>query len=266
MTKQALTGILAVLTLWAGAAGAQDFRVGARDVIRKWQDAVVNVRIVLKVRMSMGGREVQAMDDSVDTVGTVIDPSGLTVLSLRTLNPGGMMNKLMGSAGGGQPPMEITSEPSDVKIRLADGEELPAKIVLRDEDLDLAFLRPTTAPGKPLVAVSLSDSGRPAVLDEVLVLSRLGRVGAWTASASVYDIGAIIEKPRTFFVLAGTTPAGMGVPAFLANGRIVGLLTLRQVETARTGMFAMIGGTEGMGLLPVILPAADVLEIAEQAK
>ena len=30
-------------------------------------------------------------------------------------------------------------------------------------------------------------------------------------------------------------------------------------------MFAMIGGTEGVGLLPVILPAADVLEIAKQA-
>jgi hypothetical protein len=27
----------------------------------------------------------------------------------------------------------------------------------------------------------------------------------------------------------------------------------------------MMGGTEGLGLLPVILPAADVLEIAKQA-
>jgi S1-C subfamily serine protease len=234
-------------------------------VLKKWQDAVVNVRVVLKVRMSMAGREVQAMDDSVDTVGTVIDPAGLTVLSLRTLNPGGMMSKIMGSVGGGQPQIEMTSEPSDVKIRLSDGQELPAKIVLRDEDLDLAFLRPTTAPGKPLVAVNLRDSGRPAVLEEVLVISRLGRVGGWTSSASMHDIGAIIEKPRTFFVLAGTAPAGMGVPAFLANGKMIGLLTLRQVETGRSGMFAMMGGTEGLGLLPVILPAADVMEIAQQA-
>jgi hypothetical protein len=81
----------------------------------------------------------------------------------------------------------------------------------------------------------------------------------------MHDIGAIIEKPRRFFVLAGTAPAGMGVPAFLANGKMIGLLTLRQVETGRSGMFAMMGGTEGLGLLPVILPAADVMEIAQQA-
>jgi S1-C subfamily serine protease len=246
--------------------GAQDARATARDAMRKWQDAVVNVRIALKVRMSMAGREVQSMDDSVDTVGTVIDPAGLTVLSLRSLNPGSMMTKIMGSVGGGgEPQVEITSEPSDVKIRLSDGRELTSKIVLRDEDLDLAFLRPVTAPEKPLVAVNLVDSGTPAVLDQVLVLSRLGRVGGWVASASLHDIGAIIEKPRTFFVLGGAVPTGMGVPAFQANGKIVGLLTMRQIEPGRSGMFAMMGGTEGLGLLPVILPAADVLEIAQQA-
>jgi hypothetical protein len=30
-------------------------------------------------------------------------------------------------------------------------------------------------------------------------------------------------------------------------------------------MFSVMGGTEGLGLLPVILPAADVREIAQQA-
>jgi hypothetical protein len=115
------------------------------------------------------------------------------------------------------------------------------------------------------VAVNLADAAAPAVLDEMLVLSRVGRVGGWAASASLYDIGAIIEKPRTFFVIGGATPEGTGVPAFRADGKIVGLLTIRQVEPGRSGMFAMMGGTEGLGLLPVILPAADVLEIATQA-
>jgi S1-C subfamily serine protease len=217
------------------------------------------------MRMSMGGREMQASDDPVDTVGTVIDSSGLTVLSLGALNPGAMMAKLMGSSsGGGQPPVEITSEPTDVKIRLASGRELPARIVLRDEDLDLAFLRPTTKPEKPLVALDLSDAARPALLDQVLVLSRLGRVGGWAAGAALYDVGAIIEKPRTFYVLAGAS-SGMGTPAFLTDGRIVGLLTLRQIEAGRASMASMMGGSESMGMLGVILPAADVLEIAKQA-
>lgn len=244
---------------------AQDNRAAARDVVKRWQEAVVNVRVVLKMRMSMGGREMQASDDPVDTVGTVIDPSGLTVMSLGSLNPGALMSKLMASGGGsGQPAVEITSEPTEVKIRLSNGRELPAKIVLRDEDLDLAFLRPTTKPETPLVALDLTDAAKPALLDQVLVLSRLGRVGGWTAGAALYDVGAIIEKPRTFYVLAGAS-SGMGTPAFLTNGRVVGLLTLRQIEAGRASMASMMGGTESMGMLGVILPAADVLEIAKQA-
>jgi hypothetical protein len=102
------------------------------------------------------------------------------------------------------------------------------------------------------------------MLDEVVVLSRLGRVGGWTPAASLHNIGAVIEKPRTFYVLGGAT-GGTGTPAFLPSGRIVGLLTLRQIDAGRAGMMSMMGGAEGMGLLAVILPAADVLEIASQA-
>jgi S1-C subfamily serine protease len=266
VTFAAAVVLLAQISLpFSTPLAAQDNRQAARDVVKKWQEAVVNVRVVLKMRMSMGGREMQASDDPVDTVGTVIDPSGLTVLSLGSLNPGAMMSKLMGSGGGnGQPAVEITTEPTDVKIRLSNGRELAAKIVLRDEDLDLAFLRPTTRPETPLVALDLTDAAKPALLDQVLVLSRLGRVGGWTAGAALYDVGAIIEKPRTFYVLAGAS-SGMGTPAFLTNGRVVGLLTMRQIEAGRASMASMMGGSESMGLLGVILPAADVLEIAKQA-
>ena len=257
----AVAGVLVA----AGAASAQDARAAARDVIKKWQEAVVNVRVVLKTRMSMGGREMQSADDSVDAVGTVIDPSGLTVMSLGSLNPGAMMNKIVGaSVGGGENRVEISSEPTDLKIRLPDGREMPAKIVLRDEDLDLAFIRPTAKPAAPLVAINLAESAKPALLEEMVVLSRLGRVGGWASSATLADIGAVIERPRTFYVLGGA-PSAMGTPAFSTAGKLVGLLTLRQVDPGRSSMFSMMGGAEAMGLLPVILPAADVLEIAKQA-
>ena len=127
VTLAASTALFLCWLLAPAPVAAQDNRSAARDLVKKWQEAVVNVRVVLKTRMSMGGREMQASDDPVDTVGTVIDPSGLTVLSLGSLNPGGMMSKLMGSMGGGgngQPSVEITTEPTEVKIRLANGREL----------------------------------------------------------------------------------------------------------------------------------------------
>jgi hypothetical protein len=251
-------------SLAAVPSTAQDDRAGARTIVKRWQEAIVNVRVVLKMRVSIGGREMQSMDESVETVGTVIDPSGLTVLSLGALNPGSMMNKMMGS-GSGQDRMEIGSEPTDVKLRLPDGRELGARIVLRDEDLDLAFLRPIARPDKPLVAINLVDEGRPSLLDSVVVLSRLGRVGGWTPAASLQTIGAIIERPRTFYVIENGAASGMGTPAFTSSGKVIGLLTMRSVQTGRSGMFAMMGGSESLGLLPVILPAADVREIAQQA-
>ena len=256
---------LALVTVAAASLPAQEDRAAARAIVKKWQSAIVNVRVVLKMRVSVGGREVQSMDESVETVGTVIDPSGLTVLSLGSLNPGSMMNRLMGSGGGGQDRTEIGSEPTDVKLRLSDGRELAARIVLRDEDLDLAFLRPTVKPDKPLTAINLADEGKPSLLDPVVVLSRLGRVGGWTPAASLQTIGAIIEKPRTFYVIETGATGGMGTPAFTPAGKVVGLLTMRSVQSGKPGMFSMMGGTEGLGLLPVILPAADVREIAQQA-
>lgn len=253
-----------VAALLGGGAQAQDQRAAMRGVARQWQAAVVNVRVSLKVRMSMAGREVQSMDDTVEAVATVIDPSGLTVMSLSSLDPGAMMSRIMGAASQGDQKMSIVSEPTDVRIRLSDGKELPATIVLRDQDLDLAFIRPTAKPALPLTAVSLADAATPAVLEDLVVLGRLGRVGGWAPSAMVYGVAAIMEKPRTFFVLNG--PAGTGMPAFQSNGKVVGLLTIRQIDPGRMSMFGMMGGTEGAGVIAVILPAADVLEIAKQAK
>ena len=71
--------VAAIAIAWAAILAplhAQDPRAAARDTVKKWQEAVVNVRIVLTMRMSMGGREMNSSDESVDTVGTVIDPSG----------------------------------------------------------------------------------------------------------------------------------------------------------------------------------------------
>jgi S1-C subfamily serine protease len=246
----------------AWPAPAQDNRAAARELVKKWQDAVVNVRVVVKLRMSMKGREMRSSDDTVETVGTVIDAGGLTVVSLGSINPGGMMTKLMGA--GGAEGLEIASEPTDVKLRLPDGRELPATIVLRDEDLNIAFLRPASPPGKPFVAIDLADAGQPAMLDEVVVFGRMGRVGGWAPTAALRDIGGIIPRPRTFYVLSGDA-SGVGTPAFLPNGKVVGVLTLRQIATERASPLAGMSGSEGLGLLAVILPAADVLEIAKQA-
>src|SRR5690606_1437362 len=121
--KIARVVVLVGALLAATDVQAQDQRAAMRETAQQWQAAIVNVRVSLKVRMSMGGREVQSMDDTVEAVATVIDPGGLTVMSLSSLDPGAMMSKLIGGAAQGDQKMTIESEPSDVRIRLADGKE-----------------------------------------------------------------------------------------------------------------------------------------------
>ena len=176
------------------------------------------------------------MDESVETVGTVIDPSGLTVLSLGALNPGAMMNKMMGGGGSGQERMEFGSEPSDVKLRLpgrqgAAGAHRPSRrgsrprVPAADQPSRTSRWSPSISPTKAVRRCSTP----------VVVLSRLGRVGGWTPAASLQTIGAIIERPRTFYVIETGSASGVGTPAFTTGGKVVGLLTMRSVQSGQAG-------------------------------
>jgi hypothetical protein len=136
--------------------------------------------------------------------------------------------------------------------------------VLRDEDLDLAFLRPTTKPERRSVALDLTDAAKPALLDQVLNCCRGLDASAAGRLARRSTTSARSSRSPAFYVLAGAS-SGVGLPAFLTNGRVVGLHALRQIDAGRASMASMMGRTESMGMLGVILPAADVLEIAKQA-
>ena len=79
----------------------------------------------------------------------MVDPSGLTVLALSACDPSEMYQRMMGED---YPRTSVETEVTDMKILLDDGTELPAEIVLRDKDLDLAFIRPKTKPASPMAA------------------------------------------------------------------------------------------------------------------
>jgi hypothetical protein len=249
------------------AAQSPEERAAGRKILQQWQDSVVNVRVVVKMRVSMGGREMQASEETIESVATLLDSSGLAVMSLQVLNPGGFLKQMMGGMSqGGAPQFDMTSEPTDVRMRMKDGSELQAKVALRDEDLNLAFIRPTTAPPQPLTSLDTAAVGQPVPLDPVVIVSRLGRVGGWGGAASLVYVQAVIEKPRPMYVAQPGGIGGLGTPAFLLDGKLAGFVVMRSVTGTSSGMMGMMSGNaENMGLLPIILPAADVREVAKQA-
>ncbi|MHB9133335.1 MAG: S1 family peptidase [Armatimonadota bacterium] len=232
----------------------------ARAIIDKTQGAVVTLEIVVKSTMSMFG-DSTSKEEKYETSGTIIDPSGLVVTSLAMTDLMGFFMDAMGGMGGADGPnTKPTSEITSLKIVLGGGKELPAKIILRDKDLDLAFIRPVKAPEQLLTAVDLTQTSSPALLDELLVVGRYGASANRVITASMQPINAILEKPRKFYVLGGQVGMMSG-PAFTLDGKLAGILVLRKSPKMSSSVMSMMGGA----ILPVILPAADVADVAKQA-
>ena len=134
------------------------------------------------------------------------------------------------------PTYKVDAEVSDVKILLEDGTEIASEIVLRDKDLDLAFIRPKTKLAAPMAAVDLSKAVTAQVLDELITINRLGRAAGRAHAASVEHVSAVVQKPRTFYIPdSAQTATALGSPAFALDGNIVGILVMRTINSGGGG-------------------------------
>ena len=250
-----------LLALVLGLAGvatpgrADELAAKGREIFDKNHHAVVTVQVVLKVSYSGAAKTSETRQE---ITGTVLDPSGLTVLALSAADPSEMYQRMMAEQSS---QYKLETEVSDVKILLDDGTELPAEIVLRDKDLDLAFIRPKSKPASPMAAVDFGKSAPAQLLDEVITLNRLNSAAGRAYAASVERISAVIQKPRTFYIPNSTmTSTTLGSPAFALDGKVVGLLVMRAVN-AKGGASRNV--RENM--TSIILPAEDILKGAKQA-
>jgi Trypsin-like peptidase domain len=249
------------LVLLAGLCGqpchGSEIAEKGRAIYNQYQHAVVTVEIVLKSTYSASGQSSAPSENKLDATGTVVDPSGLTVLALSACDPGEMYQRLMA----GQSKYKLETEVNDVKMLLEDGTELPAEIVLRDKDLDLAFVRPKTKPAHPMSAVDLSQSAPAEVLDEVITLNRLNKAASRAYAASIGHVAAVIQKPRTFYIPdSASSAASLGSPAFLLDGKILGVFVMRTIRSGGGDSY-----DRRQNVSSIILPASDILKAAKQA-
>ena len=234
---------------------ADELAEKGREIFKKNQHAVVTVRVVLKISYSGASR---SGENRQELTGTVVDPSGLTVLALSACDPSDMYQRMM-AAQGSQNKVEI--EVTDLKILLDGGTEVPAEIVLRDKDLDLAFIRPKVKPAAPMPAVDLAKSVTVQVLAQVITLNRLNSAAGRAYAASVERISGVIQKPRTFYIPDSTmTSTTLGSPAFAPDGNLVGVMVMRAVSGKGGG-----GGNSRDNMTSIILPAEEILKAAKQA-
>lgn len=234
----------------------------AREIL-KYSEAVITVKITSRYQMEAGGREMLKHENVFEATGTVISPDGLSVLSLANTDPTRLFTGF--PPGLDMPRRSWGSSITDIKMVMADGEEIPAEVLLRDKDLDLIFIRPKVK--RKFVSLDLSHEMRPEVMEPIFILSRLGRVADRSPFISLAHIQAIVEKPRLFYVSSlDGAENGIGAPVFTTDGKIIGIVVLR-IKLKRGFSYGNpFGGISQMGILPVILPAKLVLEVARQAE
>lgn len=240
MTRNIL-GALITLVL-VQAACCDEIAEKGRAVYTKYKAAVVTVRVVVAV--TDGG---DTSNSEGWANGAVLDSSGLTVVALSFLDPTGILDKLDDQAGP-QPAVKIAS----LQMIQEDGTELPAEVVLRDNDLDLAFLRPVEPPKAPLPSVDLGNAAEPKLLDNVVILTQLGEVARRAHSVAIERIETIVEKPRKYYMVGEhRSESVMSAPVFSLEGQFIGIGAMRAITGRGDGDISD-------SMLVIIVPAADI--------
>ncbi|MCC6143656.1 MAG: trypsin-like peptidase domain-containing protein, partial [Candidatus Hydrogenedentes bacterium] len=218
-----------------------------RAVLEANKAAVITLQTIVEV--SFGG---QSRESEGEATGTIIQDDGLTIMSLTALDPTTMYEN-MGQQGG-----NVVSKVSSVTMLMGDGSEVPAKVILRDKDLDIAFVRPLNKPEAPLPFIDISNAGQPQLLDQIVVLMQLGQVGRREHAVMVDRIESILAKPRTLYVSADyRSRSFISSPGFTLDNQFVGLGVMRSIRTRNvSGM--------GSSALLVFVSGADIQETLAQ--
>ncbi len=229
----------------------------ARKIAQARKDAVVTVQVVVEADVSYEGRS-EKEQRKVSAAATIIDPSGLAVTALSEIDPTPTPDQSGDDAG---PGFSFTTNVVDARIKTEDGGEIPADVVLRDRDLDLAFIKPRKPAAPPTSYIDLSETASPQLLDELVVLSRLGPEAGRSLSACLDRVEAVVTKPRAFYVVSQS--ACRGCPAFTLDGKVAGIVVARISPYTERGMDSAMDNTPD---LSIVLPCSTVSKAAMQAK
>jgi Do/DeqQ family serine protease len=151
----------------------------------------------------------------------------------------------------------VIANADDIRVALSDGREFAAKIVLKDDRLDLAMLR-IQAPGGGFSFLPVGDSDAIEVGDLVLAIGNPFGVGQTVTSGIVSGLARnkIGEGDFSFFIQtdASINPGNSGGALINMAGELVGI---------NTAILSSGGGSNGIGfaipanLVKVFIAAAQ---------
>lgn len=109
----------------------------------------------------------------------------------------------MRAAGMGSRGAELVgADFKEVKLRLADGQELPARFVLKDADLDLAFMAPEEPSAGRKFPVVLGEAVKGELLGTFYYVARASKALQRVPLVRSSEVMGVVEKPRRLYLLS----------------------------------------------------------------
>ncbi|MFK7941251.1 MAG: trypsin-like peptidase domain-containing protein [Roseovarius sp.] len=151
----------------------------------------------------------------------------------------------------------VVGEATDIRVVLNDRREFKGRVLLSDQDSDLAILQLENAPELP--ALQLRDSDSVEVGELVLAIGNPFGVGQTVSSGIVSGLarsGTAMGNARGYFIQtdAPINPGNSGGALVDINGHLIGI---------NTSILSRSGGSNGIGFA---IPAALVAQFVNQAQ
>lgn len=213
------------------AALPEEEAAAARRLVPRVAPALVEVTAVISYQITVMGHST-VRESRLERLATVVSPTGVAVTALSQVDPATMVNAALDR----QPQLRSfrvqvgAASFKEVKLRvLPGGAEIPARVVLKDPDLDIAFVAPLPDPKvkRHFAFVPLVPAAQPEVLGDYFIISRsapaMGRVPTIIPTTLV----GVTDKPRRLYLPTGAVES---VPIFDLQGRVLGLGISRAAE------------------------------------
>ncbi len=151
----------------------------------------------------------------------------------------------------------VVGEATDIRVSLKDMREFSAKVILADEESDLAILKLEEA--KDMPALELRDSDNVEVGELVLAIGNPFGVGQTVSSGIVSGLarsGLATGNARGYFIQtdAPINPGNSGGALVDIEGRLIGI---------NTAILSRSGGSNGIGFA---IPSKLVAQFVKQAR
>jgi serine protease Do len=223
------------------------------DVVRKTQDAVVNISATRTITRRMSPFGADPFWQHFDVGDVVRVPSDSLGSGFLVHEDGYVVTN-----------HHVVDRARQIHVELVDGRKLPAELVSSDADADLAILK--VADADPLPRLELADSGDLMIGEPVIAV---GNPFGFSHSVSTGIVSAVhrdLTGPRGDVLLgdlvqtdAAINPGNSGGPLLNAYGQVVGINTAIRGDAQNIGFAIPVNRLRD--LVPDLLNPAQVTKV-----